>query len=67
MNRISIHFIAILLLLAVLAIGGVSAADTKDDNTIVASGTGSVIGTPDRAQISLAVETENANVQIAQS
>ena len=67
MNRIFIRSIAVLLLLAVLAIGSVPAADTENDNTIVASGTGSVIGTPDRAQISLAVETENANVQIAQA
>lgn len=59
--------IAVLLLIAISAIGTVSAADTDTDNTIVASGTGSVIGTPDRAQISLAVETENPNVQTAQA
>lgn len=57
---------AFLLLIAISAIGTVSAADIDTDNTIVASGTGSVIGTPDRAQISLAVETENPNVQAAQ-
>jgi len=67
MNRKFTRAIAVLLLLAILAIGSVSAADTENDNTIVASGTGSVIGTPDRAQISLAVETENANVQVAQA
>ncbi|OPX66851.1 MAG: oxidative stress defense protein [Methanoregulaceae archaeon PtaB.Bin056] len=67
MNRISIRFIAVVLLLAVLAIVSVPAADTDNDNTIVASGTGSVIGTPDRAQISLAVETENVNVKVAQA
>lgn len=58
---------AFLLLIAISAIGTVSAADTDTDNTIVASGTGSVIGTPDRAQISLAVETENQNVKAAQA
>lgn len=58
---------AFLLLIAISAIGTVSAADTDTDNTIVASGTGSVLGTPDRAQISLAVETENPNVQAAQA
>jgi len=60
-------FIAVLLILAILAIGNAYAADTDNDSTIVASGTGSVIGIPDRAQISLAVETENPNVQTAQA
>lgn len=53
-------------LIAMLAFGIVSAADTGTDHTITASGTGSVIGTPDRAQISLAVETENFDVRVAQ-
>jgi uncharacterized protein YggE len=65
------HNIAILtaavLLVAMLAIGTVSAAEASTDRTITASGTGSVIGTPDRAQISLAVETENPDVKIAQA
>lgn len=67
MNKKITMFTAVLLLVAVLAIGTVSAAETSTDHTIVASGTGSVIGTPDRAQISLAVETENPNVQAAQA
>lgn len=58
---------AIVILLALTAVGTVSAADTSTDHTITASGTGSVIGTPDRAQISLAVETENPDVKIAQA
>jgi uncharacterized protein YggE len=65
------HRIAILttvvLLVALLAIGTVSAADTGTDRTITSMGTGSVIGTPDRAQISLAVETESPDVKAAQS
>ncbi|MCU0631502.1 MAG: SIMPL domain-containing protein [Methanolinea sp.] len=60
-------FIAVLLILATSAIGTAYADNTDTDNTIVASGTGSVIGTPDRAQISLAVETENPNVRAAQA
>lgn len=67
MNQKILRYIAVLLLLSSLVIGTVSAADTENDNTITASETGSVIGTPDRAQISLAVETENPNVQIAQA
>ena len=58
---------AAVLLVALLAIGAVSAADTSTDRTITASGTGSVLGTPDRAQISLAVETENTDVKAAQA
>ncbi len=58
---------ALLFLIAMLAVGTVSAADTTTDHTITASGTGSVIGTPDRAQISLAVETENPDVKTAQA
>jgi uncharacterized protein len=58
---------AVVFLVALLAIGTVSAADTSSDHTITASGTGSVIGTPDRAQISLAVETENIDVKVAQA
>jgi uncharacterized protein YggE len=57
---------AVVLLIALTAIGTVSAVDISTDHTITASGTGSVIGTPDRAQISLAVETENINVKAAQ-
>lgn len=58
---------AVVLLIAIVAIGTVSAADTSTDRTITASGTGSVIGTPDRAQISLAVETESPDVKAAQA
>jgi uncharacterized protein len=58
---------ALILLIAMVAIGTVSAADTSTDHTITASGTGSVIGTPVRAQISLAVETEYPDVKAAQA
>lgn len=58
---------AALLIISMAVIGTVSAVDVSTDHTITASGTGSVIGTPDRAQISLAVETENRDVKIAQA
>ena len=60
---------AVVLLVVLVAIGTVSAADTgtTTDHTIAATGTGSVIGTPDRAQISLAVETEDTDVKAAQA
>lgn len=65
-HRIAI-LTAVVFLIALTAIGTVSAVDISTDHTITASGTGSVIGTPDRAQISLAVETENINVKAAQA
>jgi uncharacterized protein YggE len=65
--RLSIFIAAVVVLIAIAAIGTVSAADTTLDHTITASGTGSVMGTPDRAQISLAVETENPDVRVAQA
>jgi len=67
MKQKMVVFPAALLLLALVAAGVVSAADTSTDHTITASGTGSVIGTPDRAQVSLAVETENTDVRAAQA
>ncbi|MDD1712580.1 MAG: SIMPL domain-containing protein [Methanoregulaceae archaeon] len=67
MENRTVILTAVVLLIAMAAAGIVSAADTSTDHTITASGTGSVIGTPDRAQISLAVETENVNVRAAQA
>ncbi|MBP1929949.1 uncharacterized protein YggE [Methanolinea mesophila] len=65
--RLSILIAAAVLLVVLAATGAVSAADTSIEHTITASGTGSVMGTPDRAQISLAVETENPDVRVAQA
>jgi uncharacterized protein len=59
---------AILLILAVAAVGTVSAASdsTDNDKIIHSTGTGSVIGTPDRAQVTFSVQTENTDVKTAQ-
>lgn len=58
---------ALMLLIAALLVGTASASFLGgDDREIHATGTGSVIGTPDRAQISLAVETQSPDVKIAQ-
>jgi len=58
-----------LALCAVMAFGGiVSAQDTTPlQNVIQTSGTGTVMGTPDRVQISFSVQTENADVKTAQA
>jgi uncharacterized protein YggE len=61
------RLLAILLLTAAVLAGTASAAlFGGDDRVILATGTGSVIGTPDRAQISLAIVTQNADVKAAQ-
>jgi uncharacterized protein len=60
----------ILCALAVLTlalIGCVSAADSTNAHVLQVSGSGSVTGTPDRVQISFAVETDNPDVKIAQA
>lgn len=61
--------IAILLILAVAAVGTVSAApdSTDNDNVLHSTGTGNVIGTPDRAQVTLSVQTDNPDVRKAQA
>jgi uncharacterized protein YggE len=60
--------IAVFAICAFLASCGIAAAasDTTNDKVIHASGTGTVIGTPDRAQISFSIQTENADVKAAQ-
>ena len=60
---------AILLILVVAAVGTVSAAadSTDNDKVIQSAGTGKVIGTPDRAQISFSVQTESTDLKAAQA
>lgn len=56
-------------IMAVACVGFAAAAPldiTSNNKVIQASGTGNVIGTPDRAQITFSVETENPDVKIAQ-
>ena len=48
-------------------IGSVSAAaDTTSEHVIQTMGTGNIISTPDRAQVTFAVQTENSDVKQAQ-
>ena len=55
-------------IIAMALVGCVTAAatDTLNEKVIQASGNGNVIGTPDRAQVTFSVETENADVKVAQ-
>jgi uncharacterized protein len=43
-----------------------AASDTASEHVIQTAGTGNVIGTPDRAQVTFAVQTENLDVKQAQ-
>lgn len=61
-------FLSILLLMVAVVLTGTASAALLggDDREIHATGTGSVIGTPDRAQISLSIVSQNPDVKIAQ-
>jgi uncharacterized protein len=58
-----------LVILTIALVGCAMAASdtTADEHVIIATGTGNVIGTPDRAQVTFSVQTENADVKQAQS
>jgi hypothetical protein len=66
MRRTAVLVLAVVVL-AMALVGCVSAADSANDHVIQVSGSGSVTGTPDRVQISFAVQTENSDVKIAQA
>lgn len=63
----SIRIVVAGLILMMALIGGAAAADTAAEHVIQTSGTGNVIGTPDRAQITFSVQTENTDVKAAQA
>ena len=65
-----LNLLTITLMLVALTVIGCAAAQTIDTagiDVIHVSGSGSVTGTPDRAQLTFSVMTENANVKTAQS
>jgi uncharacterized protein len=57
-----------LVIITIALVGcAMAASDTAaDEHVILATGTGNVIGTPDRAQVTFAVQTENTDVKQAQ-
>lgn len=69
MIRKLILLCAVLGIFLMAAVGSVSAAtaDSTLDKVIHASGSGNVIGTPDRAQVTFSVQTENIDVKVAQA
>jgi uncharacterized protein YggE len=57
-----------LLIMALVLVGCATAAtDTANEHVIQTIGTGNVIGTPDRAQVTFSVQTENNDVKLAQA
>jgi uncharacterized protein YggE len=67
MQKKSLLMLAVVILV-LTSVGSVAAATqaTCEENVIHAYGSGSIIGTPDRAQITFSVETENFDVKVAQ-
>jgi uncharacterized protein YggE len=68
MNQKISLLILVIVILTVTSIGSVAAATqaTCDENVIHSYGSGNVIGTPDRAQVTFSVQTENIDVKGAQ-
>ena len=56
-------------LIIMLALAGCASAatDAASEHVIQTTGTGNVIGTPDRAQVTFSVQTENTDVRYAQA
>jgi hypothetical protein len=66
-KRQSIFMIALVIMaMACIGIATATPLDSGNNNVITVSSTGNVIGTPDRAQVTFAVQTENPDVKIAQ-
>jgi uncharacterized protein YggE len=65
-RRISI-ICAILAIFLMATVGSVSAQDSTMDKAIHAAGSGNAVGTPDRAQVTFSVQTENTDVKVAQA
>jgi uncharacterized protein YggE len=63
-----IRFLTLGLIIMMALIGCASAAsETANEHVIQTTGTGNVIGTPDRAQVTFSVQTENTDVRAAQA
>jgi uncharacterized protein len=69
MRRKMILLVLVCMFLMVTILGTVTAAttDSTDSNAITSSATGEVLVLPDRSEISLAVQTQNADVKTAQA
>jgi len=67
MKKISLLTLVIVIVAMTCIVSVLAAStDTCNEKVIHATGSGNVIGTPDRAQVTFAVETEDPNVKTAQ-
>lgn len=67
-KTIRLFMMGIVIVTIALAGCAMAASDTAaDEHVIHATGTGNVIGTPDRAQVTFSVQTENIDVRRAQA
>jgi uncharacterized protein len=55
------------IIMATLVSCATAASDTANEHVIQTIGTGNVIGTPDRAQVTFSVQTEDTDVRVAQA
>ena len=67
MRKLSLCLVAVAVIAMALVGCAAAADDTGNDHVIHASGTGNIIGTPDRAQVTFSVQTENTDVKVAQA
>ena len=67
MKKISLLTLVIVIVAMTCVVSVLAAStDTCDEKVIHATGSGNIIGTPDRAQVTFAVESENPDVKTAQ-
>jgi uncharacterized protein YggE len=65
-NIISLTLVIVILGMTCIGSVGAATTDSCNENVIHAYGSGNIIGTPDRAQVTFSVETENIDVKVAQ-
>lgn len=67
MSRSQYPFIAVLLLLGFILLATAASAAENNDRVITTSASAETMVTPDRAQVTVSVQTENADVKTAQA
>ena len=66
-RKFSLCMVAVAVIAMALIGCAAAADDTGNDHLIQATGTGNIIGTPDRAQVTFSIQTENTDVKVAQA
>lgn len=66
MKALRIMVMGLIIMMALIGCAA-AATDTTNEHVIQTTGTGNIITTPDRAQVTFAVQTENSDVKLAQA